>query len=578
MGLLGRAVGAGIGMGAASEGMDEIANILGSNEPPDRKRTLLIMALGLGGEFVGPVADKMIGTVSRFFTSVFNKGRLYINGKLTPEGVKVMEAAGIDPKAVTPEFAAAFDARVAGGITSENAAVLAEAESLPLAVRLSRGDVTRDPYLQGLEQDALMGAHGETARTLMTGYRAFQQQDLRANVPAIQQKLGGAETPMVAEPGQGAAAAMGRVKTLSDAAESRVDVAYAAARGSGTTMPGEAAVAFGRQARRGLVAEGFDVAAMPRVLRRLKEAGGILRRKGTAVIVDAMYLWRKRLVRDQKSVKASDPSEWAALQKLKKDFDSFMEASVDNALLIGDAEAVAMWTRAIEGRAAYGRMFGDNKIVKKLLEESVTQEQALNYLFGASKLGAKQDATLAIQQMKKLLGPESAEWGALKEEAFLRLLRSQGRTELNENLTAAFSGRAFKTAFDDAVRDAPTLMRTLYSPGELTLLRQFRDVAVRATDRRAGVVNTSNSATVLARIVQRLFGSGSQPLQIIVSRFAKPFTEAYRGFQAREATSFRPAPQALLPTGMAGGATGLAVPPERPPARRSLQETLLRGG
>ena len=149
--LAGRVIGTGIGTAGASVAMDKIAQIMGSEQPVDAKRAAIMGILGAGGE----VAIPMFG---RFFKAIFGSKRMFANGKLTEAGQETFRKANINPEIVTPDFARIFLAEARGAVAPAEAAVAAEAKSLPVPVRMTRGDVSRDVTQQSFEEAAAAGA------------------------------------------------------------------------------------------------------------------------------------------------------------------------------------------------------------------------------------------------------------------------------------------------------------------------------------------------------------------------------------------------------------------------------------
>src|SRR3546814_8705877 len=84
----------------------------------------------------------------------------------------------------------------------------------------------------GFESEAKKGAFGEQPSVVLMGQQAEQQAALRANIPAIQGRLTGG-SPLVGQPGEGAAAVQQSLLKRRETARANVGAAYDAARAAG---------------------------------------------------------------------------------------------------------------------------------------------------------------------------------------------------------------------------------------------------------------------------------------------------------------------------------------------------------
>ena len=108
-----------ISTGAASIGLDQLAQIAGSDQPVDQKKAAILAGLGFVGEFAAPIAD-------RFLSTILSRNRFFRAGKLTPQGREAIKNAGVNPEAVTPEFAKVFSEHAKRATSPGEAAALAE--------------------------------------------------------------------------------------------------------------------------------------------------------------------------------------------------------------------------------------------------------------------------------------------------------------------------------------------------------------------------------------------------------------------------------------------------------------------
>lgn len=539
MGRLGQVVGAGAGGYSTSVAQDLTAQQVGSNQPIDHRKASIIAALGLGGEFAAP----HIGRAYSWLKKVIGNKRFIQNGALTSEGRKAIESAGIDPNKVSREWVEEFSKLTKNEVEPQIAARMASSETLPKPIKLTQGQATDDLALQGKEQSRLHGVYGEEAQNVTRSQLDDQTRILGENAQEIQKQIGGSQ---VANKGEGASKAISDLRDQAKASMESVREAYKGAKRTSAHVPIDAIKDFSQKARSSLVEDGFDLAGS-RLSTRLQDVEKITGIENvTSANLKGMELWRKRIVRDIESLKASDPSQAQALRQLKNRYDDFIKDSFENALIQGDQKAISLWQNARQLRASYGQVFEKNRIINKLVKGEHTPEETVNILFGAGRFGntSRGEVVQALDTIQRTVGPNS--WNALREEAFLRLLRNQGEV---------FSPKKFITELDTALRDGGTLMRKMFKPMELRLMGQLRDVA-KATIYDARATNPSKSGYTLARIASDMFGPVGRVVGAVTKRFTQPIKENLEVGAARRGlyTPKRPEP---IP-GLYGGAGSFA--------------------
>jgi hypothetical protein len=516
-----QAVGTGAGMGVGSLGQDVAAVAAGSQQGLDPGAALVAGLFGLAGEGVGQV-------VSRYLM----RPGVIRSGELTPAARDALRTAGLTDEQIgqlTPDFLAAFQNAARRSLDADGmsrATVLADARTLPTPVQLSRGDVSRDVAQQAFEDAALKGARGKGAQEVIEPFRLAQNRALQENVTAIQGRLGNPAdadsfTPAVAAPGEGMAAVQARLLDERNALKATVDAAYEAARNAPRTAFDVGSVrnfadGLGNEINRDFMGAIAPDGSASRLLEQLRaitsdRPGG----RTTGITVRAMEAWVQRV---NTAIRGAEHTpEGAALSRMKALYERYVDEAIDSAWIRGDAEAIDLFRNARSLRRELAQRFESNNIVSRIIEVSreggelglkLQPQEALNLIFTASGAGGKTGAVNALKKLKSLLSEESAEWLALREEAFIRLMRNQPTNQANGAGEAIFSGASFNTNWMKALRDSPEVMRTLFSGADLALMDQFRRVALAATTRVPGAVNTSASGLDLARATQQLFGTG----------------------------------------------------------------------
>lgn len=148
-------------------------------------------------------------------------------GNPTDEALNLAREAGVEIDQLSPEVLQRMDAAAARGAVAgaPGAEATTVAAALPVEVPLTRGQATNDVNAL-MEERALLRGGGE-ASTVMRDFRDRQEGALAANIPAIQERMGGGRA---VDRGVGASAAQARLVEMEAAERSRVNALYDEAR------------------------------------------------------------------------------------------------------------------------------------------------------------------------------------------------------------------------------------------------------------------------------------------------------------------------------------------------------------
>lgn len=506
LGLFGRAAGTGVAAGGASVAQDFAARGFGSQEPVDLTRAGVAAATGAGFELLAPAFGKL-------WRSFFREKALFDpkTGQPTAAGMRVLEKAGIPKETATPDFMREFRRMVDEGFDPAAAARASEAQSLPVKVPLSKGQQSGMAGDQILESAAYKGALGEPAERIARDFGQQQQDALRANIPAIQGRLSGGQS-QVSNIGDAGQMAQQRLQRDAGVLKGKVDAAYQAARGAQATVPGVQVSRIGQE-----MAEraGDFFPNAPVAVGRLDAFNKIVSDPtNQEAMVRALFDWRRSTSNLMNTM--ADKTERTAMKEMLAQFDTSMRETVKNALINGDEQAVKLWQRAIQLRRGYGRLYEGKDLTADILETTVrngrpttvlSPEEVSNALFTGSRVGFinRPDSVRELSRLRSVLGKDSPEWNAIREEMFLRLAR-EGEGAF-EGASRAFSGVKFKKAWADFQMRNPQLAKAMFSDDERKLIAQFGDVAARVTGKVAGGDNYSNTAFTAMNMMSRLFKS-----------------------------------------------------------------------
>ena len=485
----------------------------GSGEGGIEKR---LQSAGVGAAVGGVLGGTFEAVVSPVVSNFIQWARGRPNmitpqGTLTPQGTRAAQEAGLDINEASAALRAEFGAEAQTALRPAEGLAVAEARTLPVPVPLRQGQATLNPQQQMWESEALKGSYGTLAQTRLAASDVAQQEALRANAGAIQTRLGGGRS-FVREAKQGVSAVQQRLAAMRDTAQRNASRFYDVAReqGAGATLSARNMRAAGQTAAQALRAEGHDVYSAPntfRIIQDLSTRGG-----RTQMTVNDAFNSLRRLTALQKGTPTPD-SNAAGIAKAR--LQSWLDDAIAGDLIQGDEASIRLWRQANNGYRQYMQTFKAGDVVEQLVARTPGGGGALkldvngasNVLFGLSKTGFVNKSGMArdVAKIRDLLGPNSQEWRALKEEAFMRFVRAgQGA---NTPTGRDFSGGNFAKAWENALAESPEVIRQLFSREEVSLINQFARVANRVTTPVKGGQNFSNTSAALTQTVRKMFTS-----------------------------------------------------------------------
>lgn len=543
-------------MGGATVGATEAALVEGassqlSDVPYQVSDIPFGAAGGAGGELLGRVVQSLIGLVrTRGPEAIIDQ-----TGNLLPEYADMVRRTGLDPNQVSAIVAADIAAMVSAGARGDQAAVTALSQNLPVPVPMTRGAVTGDVGQQLFEDMASKGVYGQMATDMMGGQRSRTQDALRSNLDAILEGLNPAGAPIAR--GEGGAAAQAALVTQRAETKQMVDEMFDLARKSTAVVSPDAAANVADTMRAAYRAR-FNPLTAPTTARLLDSFDDV----AASGDIGRMMNWREQV----SGLRTGAPTvEGTAAGAVVNAFDSRIGDVINSALLSGDADAVALWSMALNNYADFASKWKSKGGILNLLTEQVGRdgervlrvapEQAADVVFSATASGLSVKTGLPRDLITLRVNLPREQWDQMRQEAFIRLMD----TAMNRG-TGEVSGLNFKRAWENLKSKNMGVVNGLFTKDEQKLLQQFADVAAQATNTAK---NTSNSAAAAGGIIQRLAGSiGGTGLAQFLMRVpvARGLTEAYGGARAAAATrGVMPVPRTPLTVGGAGlGGTAAA--------------------
>lgn len=534
-----------------SVGLDVASSALGSEQGVGVVRAGVAGLAGAGAELVSPLAFKFVRAVRRA------PGLLDEAGRLTERGRRMASAAGFDPDGMGADLERIFAAEAER--SAGRAGTVQRIRGREFGIPMTRGQASGDFKALAKEESTRHGAFGEKAGDIMRQFDAEQQQAMQGARGRVQSRLGGGET-RIARPAQ-AGDVMGPGLTARAAAKKEaVDTAYEAARETEARITADGVRGLWRRAAASVTDFGVDAQLHPaatRALRGLRKLESATRRRAksklriTSVALRRIETERRKLLNLERA--AANPADGAAVQRVRKAFDDWLDEAMDNAMFDGDEQALAVLKTARAQRRQYGALFEAQnprdragKVIQNIVGEERTPEQVMNLVIGRSKLGAQDVSVDVLKRIRKITGGGNAEeWLALKEAGWLKLAKEIG--------TDHFSPKKFANRLNDVLETNRSWMETLYSADEIAMFGRFRDEVLRTvTPEQAR--NPSKTAYTLARLAREWAGrlgtmltfSGS-PLGGATFFTLKRLPQAMGTRAARRAVKPSPAPRLRAP-------------------------------
>ena len=97
---------------------------------------------------------------------------------------------------------------------------------------------------------------------------------------------------------------------------------------------------------------------------------------------------------------SADPSEQAALAIVKSKLDNSMDSWFEGNLISGDATALGKWRKASEHRRQYAVDFDEKAVIRRIVENDLTQNEIKKLLLGLSEFNMPAQAARIVNEIK----------------------------------------------------------------------------------------------------------------------------------------------------------------------------------
>lgn len=499
---------------SVTQGVSETASTLLGAEIELGAAGVRIGIAGAAGAAGQGVADVVIP----FARQAIRTRRFVRNGKLTARGREVAKKAGINPEDVDRVFNDMFARELSKRQpllrrVDEGAATVAGTTALAqrFGVPLSRGQRAQD--VEQLSNEELLRQTAPT-RPAVRDFDVSQRESIGEAQQGIQDTLGGVGIKTRTEAGR---VGLQRFEEISEQMSSAISQAYKEAGDIGATFTGRSLTALSKAADD--VAVGMpdpkltpaatsilnEISNLDALIRNapvkrkfLGPKGGPFRLEETQthpIDLELFDLIRRRMLAAKRTIPKDNKADAKFSQDFINLFDEFIEDAFVNELFRGPPEALSSLLAARQARRLYTETFGARnlkdqagKIIQKTREIDATPEQFIDTVLGAGRLGGRKLSARVVERVAEILGRDSAEFGAIKEAAFLQLHRGQtiGRQA---------------TEIKDFLRENPSLAAQLFNAQERRVLTMYAETIRRIAPQKEAL-NPSRTAFTLNAIQQ----------------------------------------------------------------------------
>ncbi len=515
----GAAYGGAYGFGSGEGGFENRLN-QGLSEAP--------LSAGIGAA-AGAAAPLVARGVDRLF------GRAPVDA-LEEARNAVAATIGIPPAQVPDDMArrwAATAGQAASGRSVPTARAIAADE---FGIPLTRGQASGNVGAQAFEEAARNEARGPAAGMIMRNFDARQGRAIDDAAEGIARQAARASDEALAtrNPFALSEQTFNDLRAAERASQRGVDAAYDAARAGGATVTTEALQSAPTAVRRGLEDSGIIIndSLTPYASRALSQIdemanfGGVLQNRTATlpggagdriagVSLDGIEKQRSQLLAARRAI-ANDPTkstDHRALGYVIENFDDWLDDAGRNGLLAGTPEGLDMFKKARAARRTHGELFQSSarqadddagKLIEKFIDKDATPGEVANSLFGASRVGENGVSTRLAERLGKILGKDSAEYGAIRQAAWEKLISNDKGVRLGPQALASAVQRFTS-------RNGEAFARTLFTPEEIGRMRRFAG-ALKSVVNDPRATNPSKTAYAVQRLVQDSIGAGGGAL------------------------------------------------------------------
>ncbi|RFC68342.1 hypothetical protein [Mesorhizobium denitrificans] len=373
-------------------------------------------------------------------------------------------------------------------------------------IPLSRAQATRSIPQSNIENQ--LRSQGS-----MSGFDAAQREALGESVNQVQRGLAGPNVP-ISSASSAYEAIPGRLRSVRDMTKAASKDAYKVIDDNDVLVSGEAVRSLPDFIRNRLTSDQILIDPMyhqgaARAMAYIDDyIGRLPKPSGDVKNIDAQLRWVESLRAGLRKNFPPIGQDAPALKAISGSVDQWMDDIFDNGLVSASDDVLdqlktarSKWSDYMsiaDPKLKQGRTFNPQyeaqRAVKAISEKDMSPEEIGQYLWGSSVASPKNMSFMTAQHLRKVLGPDSPEWSAVRQSFWLRATRAGDEalnpSQIAKNLDGLLNGQGKSVA------------STLFSDGERELMGKYLATMRMLSPAREGL-NTSNTANRMLPQLQR---------------------------------------------------------------------------
>jgi hypothetical protein len=448
---------------------------------------------------------------------------------LTDAGKKAAKEMGVDVDKLDGAVLDDFYQKLVSGIEGETAALLNQGGEFGIDLAASQTGKATDKISLANLYEAAKGNFGNASAKTAGEFLEKQNIQIQTSFKSIMEKFNKGQID-IADIDSIGGNLLSSLRDQFKKASDNVDIMYnvvnkkAEFLGSGSNIQ-----LLTNSARKAVIDSvgSIDQTIMPKtvaVLKSLDDFGKEIDQaasgKVTPIIFDR-FEKKRQFINDliSTATRSGEKTEVRALMGIKKEFDKFVDDSINNVLFSGDKAGLEALKKARKAVIDRERNFGNNPIIKngvvvkdkagqvlgQILEDpAITPIEVINYALGSKVLGAGGVPLRVVQRLKKIMNISKIDDTAFQNADFVAL-RTATLQRVFENAinttTKKFSPEVLVKQFNEVFKNNKAFMAELFTNQEIAELRRFVGV-VKNTLAPRDLVNLSNTSSTLMRAMQ----------------------------------------------------------------------------
>ena len=575
---------ASIGTGGTTALKEMLAQQFGSEEPIDTTIIALDAVFGGAGQRIGDALSNYVASRKKFKDAA---------GNYTDDFKQALKEAGLNLEDITKEGRRVLErayqhiGRNMGQQVSDVRGAVAQAEADVFQIPLTKGQRTGDIEQLGREESMRKGVYGEIGQKRIGEIDVAQKEAIEAGVQKVGETFSTAAVPvnLFADPFEGANSLVSRLQKLEGVQKEKASELYDLTKVATLEVIPKAITDIAPTARRLIQEADVDLSTeiTPVALQMMNKINQFSQKakpkepfmptpdvKTIAnVPIKELEAFRRQLAQLGKNTKNASDSR--AATQIMQSFDDWLEKSIDDRLIVGEATDLETLKEARSFFKQYATKFREKggksvdaqaqKLITKMLDPNLTASDSLALLFGRGRIGEKSVQTAVIKKLQNIFQDDPEALTMMRQTALLRLVQD-GRGQM-------LSSKQMVNRIDDLLKGGgKEFAEVLLNDSQRETLQAFRN-SVSRTIIPEEAMNPSKTAYALARLAKDVFSALGFGARMLAAPMTAGGSEVARAVGRRRAVTEATTPvdpRALrrqpptMPIPFTGGRFGIQAP------------------